>query len=70
MKAKSYNLHIISSRKKWGIYTRSGHRSLKNFKYRDLAFLYATMLFEFNTKIIVHNSDGSVDFIYNKFYIR
>jgi hypothetical protein len=55
------DVHIISNRGKWGIYKRGKYRSVRNFKYRDLAFHHACM--RFKTKIIVHNTDGGVDFI-------
>lgn len=56
------DIHIITWKGKWGVYKKRSHRSLRNFKYRDLAFLFAN---RYKTRIIVHNSDGSVDFIYD-----
>jgi hypothetical protein len=53
-------IHIIKSRRKWGVYKRNGNKSLRNFEHRDLAFHYAT---RYDAKLIVHNSDGMVDFI-------
>lgn len=59
-------LHIITYRGKWGIYKRKSQRSIRNFSYRDLAFHHAV---SFSIKngwdIVVHNTDGGVDFIYN-----
>ena len=56
------DIHIITWKGKWGVYKRKSYRSLRNFKFRDLAFHFAT---KYKTKIIVHNSDGGVDFIYD-----
>ena len=61
--------HIIHSRNKWGIYPRNGNRSRANFKHRDLAFHSAVGLaIQYQAKIIVHNTDGSVDFIFDTYY--
>lgn len=57
------HIHIIHSRNKWGVYKRDSHKSLKNFKHRDLAFHYAAT--KFTSKIVVHNTDGEVDFTIN-----
>jgi len=59
-------LHVISCRNRWGVHKRYGKRSLRNFRHRELAFLYAVN----HTKnrdvdIVVHDKDGSIDFIYN-----
>lgn len=56
------DIHIITCKGKWGVYKRKSIRSLKNFKHRDLAFLFAT---KYKTRIIVHNSDGGVDFVHD-----
>ena len=55
------DVNIISSRGKWKILKDRKYRSVKNFKHRDLAFHYAAT--HFKGKIIVHNTDGDVDFI-------
>lgn len=57
------DIHIISSNKKWGVYKRTSYRSMKNFSHRDLAFHYAT---QFKVRIIVHNKNGTIDFIYDE----
>jgi hypothetical protein len=61
--------HIIHSRNKWGIFPKNGNRSKANFKHRDLAFHDAISLaVQYRAKIIIHNTDGSVDFIFNTYY--
>ena len=58
------NIHIITSNRKWGVYNlNESYRSKRNFKYRDLAFHYAAN--KYKAKIIVHNSDGGVDFVHD-----
>lgn len=61
--------HIIRSKGKWGIFPKHGNRSKANFKHRDLAFHSAVGLaLQYQAKIIVHNTDGDVDFIFNTYY--
>jgi hypothetical protein len=56
-------IHIIRSNRKWGVHNfKKDYRSLRNFKYRDIAFHYAA---RYKSSIVVHNSDGSVDFVFN-----
>jgi len=63
-------LHIIRSKRKWGIFERNKNRSLKNFKHRDLAFHHAASIAQENhIKIIIHNTDGLVDFVFDKYYL-
>jgi hypothetical protein len=62
-------LYIIRSRNKWKIYTRDSIRSKGNFKHRDLAFHNAVSIArQYQAKIIVHDTDGSVDFIFDTYY--
>ena len=68
-KADNSEFHIIHWRYKWGIYPKHGNRSKANFKYRDLAFHSAVSLaIQYQAKIIVHNTDGGVDFIFDTYY--
>jgi len=61
--------HIIRSQNKWKIIPKNGERSRANFKHRDLAFYSAVGLaVQYQAKIIVHNTDGSVDFIFDTYY--
>ena len=61
--------HIIHSRSKWGIFPKGGNRSKANFKHRDLAFHDAVGLaVQYQAKIIVHDKDGLVDFIFDTYY--
>lgn len=55
------DIHIVRCNGKWGVYSKGSHRSKRNFKHRDLAFHYAT---RYDARIIVHNTDGMVVFIY------
>jgi len=58
-------LHVITWKRKWGVYKRNSERSMRNFKHSDLAFLFACSLnYPDDLKIVVHNEDGSVDFIH------
>jgi len=58
--------YVISSRNRWGVHKRYGKRSLRNFKHRELAFLYAVRYAKNrDVRIIVHDTDGCVDFTYN-----
>jgi hypothetical protein len=59
-------LNVITIRRHWGVYKRYNYRSLRNFKHRDLAFLYAVRYAKNrNVRIIVHDKNGCVDFTYN-----
>jgi hypothetical protein len=67
--ADNSEFHIIHWRYKWGIYPRHGERSKANFKHRDLAFHRAVGLaIQYEARIIVHNTDGGVDFIFDEYY--
>ena len=58
-------LHVITVKRHWGVFKRHSARSLRNFKHRDLAFLYAVRYAKNrDVQIIVHDTDGCVDFTY------
>jgi hypothetical protein len=58
---RSDDIFILSHQNKWGVYKRNSNRSSRNFKHRDLAFLYAI---KYNSRIIVNNKNGTTDFVY------
>jgi hypothetical protein len=61
--------HVVRVRSKWGIYPKHGNRSKGNFKHRDLAFHASVGLArQYEAKIIVHNTDGGVDFVFDTYY--
>lgn len=62
MKKAYSDFHIISHSGMWGVFKKGSVRSMRNFKHRELAFLYAS---GYKTKIIIHETDGSVCFIFN-----
>jgi hypothetical protein len=55
-------INIIKSNGKWGIYKPYSKRTIRIFKFRDVAFAVALRMVSSDTLIIVHNEDGTVCF--------
>jgi len=62
-------LHVFPNKGKWGVKRTGSTKALRVFQYREIAYLYANVIANEKTIIIVYNQDNNIAFTTNKLII-